>query len=339
VRAAQLSLGKNGVVLERFGQIALPQGAVSDGEILDPQAVSEVIRELWAQAKFTSKKVIAGVANQRVVVRQVDLPWMPTAELKKSLPFQVGDLIPIPVEQAILDFHPLHEVTSDSGQRMLRLLLVAANRDMIGATVAAIEGAGLTPTMIDLNSFAVLRALGDVDPLGMGTSAEALIDVGSGVTNIIVHQGGVPRFVRVLLLGGSSITETVAERMGVPYGQAEVLKQQLGLTSAAATGAQQAAANVLEMAAGAWIDEIRGSLDYYRAQSGATPITRIVISGGASQLAGLGERLQAATRTPVQYGRPMERLTIGRTGLSDEQLKYVEPLVTVPVGLALGAAA
>ncbi|MGZ4638757.1 MAG: type IV pilus biogenesis protein PilM, partial [Actinomycetes bacterium] len=122
VRAAELTLGKAGATLERFGQVALPPGAVRDGEVVDASAVADAVKQLWAQAKFSTKKVVVGVANQKVVVRQVDLPWLPTNELKKSLPFQVQDFIPMPVEQAILDFHPLEELTGDNGARMLRVL-------------------------------------------------------------------------------------------------------------------------------------------------------------------------------------------------------------------------
>ena len=111
VRAAELSFGKGPATLERFGQVALPPGAVRDGEIVDNDAVAHAVRQLWSQAKFSSKKVALGVANQRVIVRQVDLPWLPMPELKKSLAFQVQDFVPMPVEQAILDVHPLEEFT------------------------------------------------------------------------------------------------------------------------------------------------------------------------------------------------------------------------------------
>ena len=128
VRAAELTTGKGGATLERFGQVALPAGAVRDGEVIDAAVVAQAIRQLWAQAKFSTKKVVVGVANQKVVVRQVDLPWLPVKELRSSLAFQVQDFIPMPVEQAILDFHPLDEFTNDQGARMLRVLLVAAAR-------------------------------------------------------------------------------------------------------------------------------------------------------------------------------------------------------------------
>ena len=102
------------MTLEKFGQVALPEGAVRDGEVVDPDTVAAAIKQLWAHTKFSSKKVVIGVANQKVIVRQVDLPWMPVDELRKSLAFQVQDFVPMPVEQAVLDFHPLEELTGET---------------------------------------------------------------------------------------------------------------------------------------------------------------------------------------------------------------------------------
>ena len=337
VRAAELSFGKGHVTLEKFGQVALPQGAVRDGEVVDPDAVAEAIKQLWSHTKFSSKKVVIGVANQKVIVRQVDLPWMPADELRKSLAYQVQDFVPMPVDQAVLDFHPLEEVGADGGNRMLRGLLVAASRDMVNVSLEAVQKAGLSPVMVDLTSFAVIRSLADSDELGMGAHVEALVDVGARVTNIVVHQGGVPRFVRILLMGGQDVTDAVAERMGIPQDQAEAVKQQLGLDTEDAAG-MQAATRVVEAVTAAFVDEIRGSLDYYLASSGSAPISRLVLTGGGARLGGLAQRLQVTTRVPVEVGSPMNSLRMGRTGLSPEQIAFVEPLSAVPVGLALGVA-
>jgi type IV pilus assembly protein PilM len=337
VRAAELTMGKGPATLERFGQVALPVGAVQDGEVIDSAAVAAAIRQLWVQAKFSSKKVVVGVANQKVVVRQVDLPWLPLNELRKSLSFQVQDFIPMPVDQAILDFHPLDEFTNEGGGRMLRVLLVAAARDMVGSAVAAVEQAGLQPTMVDLTSFAVLRSL--VGGSGIASlEAEALIDVGASVTNIVIHQGGVPRFVRILLMGGADITDAVSERLGVPMDEAEAVKQSAGLATVPGAIDGHPANRAIEQSGSTFVEEVRGSLDYYLAQPGAARIGRVVLSGGGSRLTGLVERLSVATRLPVEIARPMSALKLGKTGLTHDQLAYVEPMVAVPVGLAMGVA-
>ena len=339
VRAAELSFGKNGVTLERFGQVALPAGAVRDGEVADPDTVAGAIKHLWSSAKFSTKKVVLGVANQKVIVRQVDMPWLPESELRQSLSFQAQDYIPFPVEQAILDFHPVEEFVNDAGARTVRILLVAAVRDMVMGAIDATKKAGLTVGQVDLTPFAVLRAAAQVDALGLQGDAEAVVDIGSKVTNIVVHQNGTPRFVRVLLMGGDNVTEAVAERMGVPLDQAEGVKQQMSL--AATPGipdVDHPAARVIESTGTALVEEIRGSLDYYLAQPASAPLRRVTVSGGGARLGGLLNRLALATRLPVVPAAPLSSLRVGKTGLSDEQLSFVEPLVTVPVGLAMGVA-
>lgn len=338
VRAAELSLGRNGARLDRFGQVAVPLGAVNDGEVIDVDIVAGALRRLWSEAKFSSKRVALGVANQKVVVRQADIPWMEQAELRKALAFQVADLIPMPIDQAILDFHTLEEFVNDSGARTLRVLLVAASRDMINSALAAVQKAGLRPTSVDLSPFALIRALANQDHLGMEVDAEALIDIGASVTNIAVHQGGIPRFVRILLMGGGHLTDAVAERMGVPVHEAEVAKQQLGIPANSSERDAHPAARAIEASVTTFVEEVRGSLDYYLASPGATPIRRVVLGGGGARLRNLAARLSTATRLPVEFAQPMAGLRIGKTGLSADQLAYIEPLVAVPVGLALGVA-
>jgi type IV pilus assembly protein PilM len=126
--------------------------------------------------------------------------------------------------------------------------------------------------------------------------------------------------------------------MGVPFEEAERLKQATFLPQHPSAANQELSARIVESAVTSWIEEIRGSLDYYLAQSGAARIERIVLSGGGGQLGGLAAQLSAATRLPVEAANPFAGLRLGRTGLSSEQLAYVEPFCAVPVGLALAAA-
>ena len=335
VRAAELSTGKSGPTLEKFGQVALPDGAVRDGEVIDVDAVAVAIRSLWAHTHFSSKKVAIGVSNGKVIVRQVDIPWLPANELRGALPYQVQDFIPIPVDQAVLDFLTLEEIGGPDGARMMRGLLVAASREMVMNAVTAVQQAGLTPTAVDLTSFAVLRSLARPTPLASAEEVEAVVDVGARVTNIVVHAGGVPRFVRILPMGGEDITEAIAERVGVPHAQAEAIKQQQGILG---LGTDDGLNRVLETSGGAFVDEVRGSLDYYTSSSGSEPIARIVLSGGGGRLPGLVDRLTEATRLPVVPGEPIAPLAVGKTGLTPDQITYIGPLAAVPVGLALGVA-
>ncbi|ABS04483.1 type IV pilus assembly protein PilM [Kineococcus radiotolerans] len=330
VRAAELSYGRDGITLEKFGQVALPEGAVRDGEVVERAVVADAIRALWKGSGFSGRKVSLGVANQRVVVRQVDLPWMSTAELKASLPLHVQDYLPMPVADAILDFHVTEEL-QDGEARGLRGLLVAAARDMVMSNVGAVQAAGLRSVSVDLTSFAVLRSVGRPQS---EVATEALLDIGARVSNLVIHSAGQPRFVRVLLSGGQDVTDAIAERIGVPSAFAEAVKRGSAADLNDTDGhlAQSAIDLMLEV----FVDEIRSSLDYYGASTPQFPVERIVVSGGGSMLTGIVAKLEAITRRPVVLGNPISALHIGRTGLDPDQLLTVQPLAAVPVGLALG---
>lgn len=338
VRAAEVSLVRGALRLDKFGQVALPLGAVSDGEVVDAELVAAGLRRLWSDVRFSTRKVIVGVANQKVVVRQVDLPWMENAELRASLPYQVADFLPMPVEQTILDFYPLEEFVNDAGGRTLRILLVAASREMINRALDAVAKAGLKPVSVDLTSFALLRGAVHHDHLGVSTDAEAIVDIGARVTNMAIHQGGVPRFIRILLMGGADVTEAVAERLGIPIEQAERVKCDLGLPLNPADRDAHPAGRAIDGAVATFVEEVRGSIDYYLASPGAVSIRRLVLCGGGSRLRNLAQRLSFATRLPVDLADPLPQIRLGRTGLNDAQLDYIRPLMAIPMGLALGAA-
>ena len=135
VRAAELTEGSPPTVI-RAAQVPLAAGAVENGEVREAEAVSEALRELWTRGGFKSRKVWMGVGNQRVVVREIALPTMPEKELRQSLGFQVQEFIPMPVDEAVLDYHLIEEVEID-GRQMVRLLLVAAQKAMVDTLVAA----------------------------------------------------------------------------------------------------------------------------------------------------------------------------------------------------------
>jgi type IV pilus assembly protein PilM len=359
VRAAELTLGRGAPSLQRFGQVALPPGAVMGGEIVDAATVSAAIRRLWREAGFAGRHVVLGVGNQRVVVRQADLPDLPDDELRSAIRFQAAELIPIPIDEAVFDVTVLSrsaaggtEGSVDGGtESSARVLLAAAHREMVDTLVGAVRDAGLEPTMVDLVPFALIRSLAELEspiapptgdptrPDGYRRPGEAIVGVGAGVTNVVVHEDGVPQFVRILTLGGNDLSRAVADELGLDPDVAEDLKRRASTANGAATngGDEERAARVLSNRLAPFLDELRGSLDYYIAQEGTAGLRRVVLTGGGCQVPGLAERLSALLGVPVVRGRLIERMVIGNTGLSTEQLTAAEDLMAVPVGLALAS--
>jgi type IV pilus assembly protein PilM len=330
VRAAELSTRRGQAMLERIGQVELARGAVVDGEVVDPAAVAAASKTLWRRARLRTNRVILGVSNQRVVVRLVDLPWMQPQELRRSIAYQAGEYLPIPVNEAELDFSVIEEQDTGS-QRLLRVLLVAAQNDMLAGHLRAATMAGLRPVGVDLNPIAMMRSLAPVS--GLAEGAEALVDVGAQVTNVVIHDGGALRFVRILLMGGEDVTAALEQVLDLDHEAAEQAK----LAVSAGQKQDSDADDIIQQRRAAFIDEVRGSLDFYRGQQGATPLTRVVVSGGGSLLGQLAEQLQAAVGVPVERARTLASVRVGRLGLDAEQLAELEPTVAVPVGLALRA--
>jgi type IV pilus assembly protein PilM len=332
VRAAELTEGSPPAVV-RAAQVPIAAGAVENGEVRDVQAVSEALRELWTRGGFKSRKVWLGVGNQRVVVREIALPTMPEKELRQSLGFQVQEFIPMPVEEAVLDYHLIEEIEVD-GRQMLRLLLVAAQKAMVDTLIAAVTSAKLEPMGLDLVPFAMVRAVGATGA-GMeleSTGGEAVVDVGAHVTNIVVHAAGETRFVRILPSGGRDITVAIARGLSVEDEVAERLKRGEAVEGVEATTAQ--ARDIATQRATQFVDEIRSSLEFYTAQTQGARIDRLLVSGGGSKLAGFIEILRARIPVDVEPGRVFSRVG-SQLSLSEDAQTEAEPVLATAVGLAI----
>jgi type IV pilus assembly protein PilM len=166
-----------------------------------------------------------------------------------------------------------------------------------------------------------------------GNGAEAIVSVGGGVTTVVVHEAGLPRFVRILGSGGRALTDAVARDMALTVEQAEALKRQGPL---AAEEHAQAASAAMARPLADLVEQIRGSLDYYRTQPDAARILRVTLTGGAAQTPGLSEQLRELIGMPVDFAQPREHVVVGDIGFSDDQLQAIDPFLPVPIGLALG---
>jgi type IV pilus assembly protein PilM len=258
---------------------------------------------------------------------------MPPKELRQSLPFQVQELIPIPVEDAILDYDVLDEFEQE-GARMQRLLVVAAQREMVDRLIAAAVAAKIEPVGVDLVPFALIRSVGQSETLGLeevDKGGEAIADIGSDVTNICVHERGVARFVRILPSGGRDVTRAMSDVLGVPEETAEGLKR----GQAVEGGPPDAQVEpVRRERVAALVDEIRSSLDFYRAQTPDAEISRVLVTGGGSKLPGLVELLGQRVGAPVDRGHAFSKVAV-RLDMDEETVADAEPLLAVSLGLAL----
>jgi type IV pilus assembly protein PilM len=332
VRAAEVSNDGGRPTLHRFAQVTLPPGAVSDGEVVDAQVVSAALRRLWSDGGFSSRRVVVGVSSQRVIVRQADVTAMSEDDLRSALNFEAQELIPIPVDEAVLDFQVIDPVLPNSDPNSppnMRILLAAAQRDMVGKHMAAIRAADLDVVAVDPVALAMLRAV----PPASVNFAEAVVSIGSDLTTISVREGNSARFVRVLNIGGSDLTEALSRELALNVQSAEDMKRRAANGAPVAVAAQAQSALSLRM--GGLVDEIRGSLDFFLAQTDTEQVGRVILTGGAVQTEGLVARLEMALGASVEVANPLAAVAVGKTGLSEAQLRQSAPYMLTPVGLAL----
>ena len=282
VRAVELTVA-DGVkpVLQAFGQVGLPHGAIIDGEVRDPNGVARALRRLWQEGGFREKRVHIGVAGLRAITRELDMPTIPPDELNDAVRFRADDVVPFPIERTAVSAKVIAQYTDAEGAATLRVLVAAAHLDLVSSIVGAVEEAGLEPVAIDLNTAALVRAVASLDGTWEG-GPEAIVSVGAGLTLVVVHEGGTLQFVRTIDLGGESITRSIASALDLPEPDAEALKRRV----ASAAGMDPRAQSACAQAVSELVAEVQNSVRFFSSQPGRTPIGRLLVTGGGAQTAG-----------------------------------------------------
>ena len=328
----------------KFGVLPLGAGLFREGEVSDPEVLGDALKELFSKNKL-SKAVRVGIASQRVAVRSLRLPHIEDAsELETAIRFQAQDHIPMPLEQAVLDWQVVGHSAGANGERQIDVVAVAARRDMLAGLIQALNRAGLRPVGVDLSAFAMIRALAgeSYEPVEPGDyidapdrfaaaqeqplAAHLQTDGSDGapaveapptrlycnlgdVTNLAVARGRVCLFTRVSPFGVEGIAQKLAERRKLTVEHARQWLVHVGLEKAI-EGIEgdpetiSAARDSLAEGAARLVDELRLSLEYYAAQEDAVPIEGIVACGPGTMIPGLTQRLQRDLGQRFQIGRP-----------------------------------
>ncbi|MGD0809863.1 MAG: type IV pilus assembly protein PilM [Acidimicrobiales bacterium] len=326
VRAAEVMIDGDRKVLRRFAQVGLPAGAVIEGEVRDREAVANAIKRLWQHGRFSSKKVVVGLGSQRAMVRQVEMPPLPDSELRSALRLKIGEFLPIPVEQAVVDFAPLPSAGGGASER--RLLLVAAQRDVIADELGAVDAAGLSVVAVDSSSLALLRAVaGPKSPAGGPSSGlEAVVGIGAELITVAVRDGGTPRFMRTVALtspGGPSAND--------PLSPAVSPGDRSRPTARSVTAPVVGAAQRLESI----VAEVRSSLEYLLSQSGTGHFEQVLLTGGGAMLPGVTEALSSSLGLPVKLAELPFEVDHKELGLDKDALDEASYRWLSAVGLAL----
>lgn len=300
--------------LERIARVPLASGIVTGGELRDIGALADALRTFFDNNELPRKGVRLGVASSRIGVRSIEIPAIDDeSQFLNAIRFRAQEALPIPLDEAVLDYRVLGEREEEGGQRLRRVLLVVAHRDLVERYMKACRLAGLTLSGIDLEAFALLRAL--APPADRNESALVAVSIGHERTTLAVSDGRVCEFARVLAWGGSELNVTLGRVLGMDAAEIESVKRSLsldggdapeGLTSEQATAAVEAVHRGVD----SLVRELVSSLTYYQSQPGSHAIGEIVLTGGGAKLAGLPEELARQLGVPVRLGDPLGRLEV-----------------------------
>lgn len=296
----------------------LPAGAFHDGEVADPEAVAATLKSLFAKNKL-SPRVRLGIANQRVVVRTMRLPMIDDpGQLEAAVRFEAEEQIPMPIEQAVLDYR----VVGGSGQTAdeapkIDVIVVAARRELIDSSLGPLRDAGLQPVGVDLSAFGLIRALTGAWAAAPQTTADGnaatpptvlCCNVGD-ITNLAVAKGSSCLFTRVSPAGLGDIVGSLSGSTGLAPEHARMWLSHVGLAQPVEQIAGDPALisqvrTALEEGASALLDELRLSLDFYGAQEESAPVERVLLSGPAATIPGLAEWMAPVLGIPVEAPLP-----------------------------------
>jgi type IV pilus assembly protein PilM len=303
----------------------LEPGVVVSGEIRDPDALAGALSRFFDLHKLPKKGVRLGLSNNRIGVRVFEIEGVTDErQLENAIRFRAEEVLPIPLDEAVLDYVVLDDSTREDGTPVRRILLVVAYREVVDRYLEACRTAGLEVVGIDLEAFALLRALAAPTDEPVGGGALVAVAVGFDRTTIAVSTGRYCEFTRVLDWGGWSLNTAIARELDTAPSEVESIKRQLslagtveieGLEPARAAKAQEA----VQRALSAFARELVSSLHFYQAQPGALGIGEIVLTGGTAHMTGLPEAIGRLIGAPVRFGDPLQRVKVGRKVPAEDQ--------------------
>jgi type IV pilus assembly protein PilM len=306
----------------------LQPGIVVGGELRDPDALAVALKDFFNKHNLPKRGVRLGIANNRIGVRTFEIAGITDEkQLANAIRFRAQEALPIPIEEAVIDYQILGEGLDDEGQATHRILLVVAYRELIDRYVDACKKAGIGLMGIDLEAFALLRALHPPQD-GMGNDPSAAlvaVAIGHERSTFAVSDGRVCEFTRVLEWGGSALNVAIARVLDAAPSEVEDVKRALTLTDSAVPErltADQATRSVeaMQKAVQTFARELVSSLHYYQNQPGSLGIGEIVLSGGTAHLGGLAEELERLIGVRVRVGDPLARMKVSRKVRDAEQV-------------------
>ena len=330
VKIVELKDSGSVFTLSNFGTAVLPADAIVDGTIMDTSAIVNAIRGLTINLKLKKKRVCTSISGHSVIIKKISLPSVDENTIEETILQEATQHIPYDIADVNLDFQILGP--NADNRENLDIILVAVKKDTINDYLMVIEEAGLTPVVVDVDTFALENAFehnySDNEP-----KLTALVDIGANVTSIDVIDNGQTRFSRNLNSGSRLITEQLQKRFSLSYEKAEALK--LGCPAGIQVDTKQAVTAIQE-AAFPICNEIGKAVEFFHTSTGSDEqLAKIILSGGGALTWHLRQAIENSTGIETELIDPFRNIMIPEKHFDLEYIKEIGPLAAVAVGLAL----
>ncbi|MBW1636389.1 MAG: type IV pilus assembly protein PilM [Deltaproteobacteria bacterium] len=326
VKVCQLKRSGNGYSIVALGSAVLPEGAVDDGSLNDPEIVGEVISNLFRNLKLSNKKIGFSISGYSVIVKKVNLESMPDAKLEEHIMEEAEQYIPFDIEDVYLDFQDLK--TGTEGGERTDVMLVAAKKEIVDDYLEMLEGLNLKPVIVDVDGFALENTY---EYNYQKTQNVGLIDIGASKMNINILSNGTSVVARDIIVGSRQLTEQIQNAFDLDFEEAEGLK----LGSLPAGDKQQEIAEIFTTTCTQWVLEIKKAIDLYHSNHEDQPLTKLVLSGGGAKVNGLADFLARETELPVELFNPFINLRSKKKKIDADYLDSVAPEMAIATGIAL----
>ncbi len=329
IKVIQLTDSEGRYTLNKFGLNVLAPEIIVDGTVMDSVRCVETLQNLIKEQDISTKDAVISVSGHSVIVKRVTLPQMSEDELAESIKWEAEQYIPFDINEVNMDFQILSTFTGADGKQQMNVLLAAVKKDKLSDYTALVIEAGLTPAIVDIDSFAV-ENMYNINYETNEKETIALVNIGASITNINILQGGMFAFTRDISIGGNRYTESIQKDLGLSFEDAERIKKKEEVEGANLLEVD----SIIQNVSAEITSEITRSFGYFKATMGSESINKVMLSGGASKIRNLDSFLQERLELPVEFINPFKKIDIPPS-FDAEYIKSVAPLAAVAVGLGV----
>ena len=326
VKVCQLKQTSGGYTILSLGSAVLPEGAVEDGTLNDPEVVSKAIAELFQNLKIKNKKVGFSISGYSVIVKKVNLAVMDEAQLEEHIMAEAEQYIPFDIEDVYLDFQDLK--TSHKDADRTDVMLVAAKKEIVDDYLDMLRSLNLNPVIVDVDGFALENTY---EYNYQKNENVALVDIGASKMSINILSQGISVVARDIIVGSRQLTDQIQNVFDIEFEEAEALK----LGSTPSVDKREEIEEIFSTTCTQWVLEIKKAIDLYHANHPEHPLKRLILSGGGAKVSGLLDFLAQETELKVELFNPFLNMSSNINKIDPEYLANIGPEMAIATGIAL----